>query len=329
MDRYDRQIRVWGEQGQNKFANSRVCLLNCDSLGYEILRGLCLAGIGSFTIMDSQKLSAEDVGCSFLPPSSIGKLRGESVHSILLDMNDEVRGEVIPLETHLPHLDPEVEDLEFWKQFNCIIVCGTLYLGQIKRLSKLCWSLNTPLILCKSIGFYGSMRIQLREHFVLDTHPEWRPANHDPDKPDTAMITNTQSIHDEYDGKLYNCREEDSEEELVAIYICLKALDLFFSVYGRLPGLQDDQVEADVVKLKDCVKQMFGNKTSDQTLYELCRYGGAELHATSAFMGGCAAQEVIKLVTNQYIPLDDTMVYNAMSATTRSFKFGDLFAQSR
>lgn len=347
-ERYDRQIRLWGQHGQNKFSNSRVCLINCDSLGVEILRGLCLAGIGSFTIMDSQRLSAENVGCSFLPTSSIGKSRGESARSMLLDMNDEVCGEVFPLETYLPHvtttpqsnLDPRVEeddsinkDLEFWKQFNCVIICGTLYVGQIRRLSKLCWSLNTPLILCKSIGFYGSIRIQIKEHMVLDTHPEWRPPNHDPNKPDTLMICNTQSIRDEYDGKIFNYGEEDCEEDFIAIYVCLKALDLFFSIYGRLPGLRDDQVEADVGKLKDCVKQMFGKlssqlKSLDQCLYELCRYGGSELHATSAFMGGCAAQEVIKLVTGQYVPLDDTLVYSAMSATTRSFKFGDLFTQS-
>jgi molybdopterin/thiamine biosynthesis adenylyltransferase len=344
-ERYDRQIRLWGQHGQSKFSKSKVCLINCDSLGLEILKGLCLAGIGSCTIMDSHRLTAEDIGSSFLPPASIGKSRGESARSMLLDINNEVCSEVFPLETYLPHvttqpqsnLDPRVEeddsinkDLELWKQFNCVIVCGTLYTGQIRRLSKLCWSLNTPLILCKSIGFYGSLRIQIKEHNVLDTHPEWRPANHDPNKPDTLTIHGAKSIRDEYDGNVYSYVEEDNEDDSIAIYVCMKALDLFFSTYGRLPGLRDDQVEADVSKLKDCVKQMFGKSTSqlktlDQCLYELCRYGGAEIHSTSAFMGGCAAQEVIKLVTHQYVPLDDTLVYNAMSATTRSFKFNELF----
>ena len=42
----------------------------------------------------------------------------------------------------------------------------------------------------------------------------------------------------------------------------------------------------------------------------------AELHVVAAFMGGVAAQEAIKLVTRQFVPLAGSLVYNAMSATT-------------
>lgn len=347
-ERYDRQIRLWGQDGQNKCGQSKVCLINCDSLGLEILRGLCLAGIGSFTILDSHKLTPEDVGCSLLPLSSVGQSRGEAAKASLLDMNEEVCGEVHPLETYLPHvttkpqsnLDPKVEeddsinkDLEFWKQFNCVIVSGILYMSQIRRLSKLCWSLNTPLMLCKSIGFYGSLRVQLKEHIVHDTHPDWRPPNHDPSKLETLVTNKTKPIWDEYDGKVFTCKEDDHDDDFISIYLCLKALDLFYSIYGRLPGCRNEQVEIDVAKLKECVRQMVGRSTNqlkslDQCVYELCRYGGAELHAISAFMGGCAAQEVIKLVTNHYVPLSDTLVYNSMTASTRSFEFLELFARS-
>lgn len=36
--------------------------------------------------------------------------------------------------------------------------------------------------------------------------------------------------------------------------------------------------------------------------------------------GGCAAQEVIKIITKQYVPLDNTFIYNAMQSTSSSFK---------
>lgn len=260
----------------------------------------------------------------------------------------KVSGEVLALEVHLPlvtdvqqsNVDQDLEeensvtqDQDFWKQFNCVVVSGAIYLGQLVKLSKICWALNTPLILCKSIGFYGSMRNQIKEHIVMDTHPEWRPPNHDPSKPDTLVLSNTRPILDEYEDKVFKYKNDDSDNDFITIYVCLKALDLFFSTYGRLPGCRNDQVETDICKLKDCVKRMIGKsfiqlKTLDQGLYEVCRYGGAELHATSAFMGGFVAQEVIKITTNQYVPADDTIVYNAMTATTRSFKFCDLFSQT-
>lgn len=44
-------------------------------------------------------------------------------------------------------------------------------------LSQKLWELNIPLIVCRSIGFVGYMRVQVREHTVVETHPD----NENPD----------------------------------------------------------------------------------------------------------------------------------------------------
>ena len=44
-------FRLWGEHGQNLLENSQICLINASALGTEILKGLVLPGIGSFTIV--------------------------------------------------------------------------------------------------------------------------------------------------------------------------------------------------------------------------------------------------------------------------------------
>ena len=36
--------------------------------------------------------------------------------------------------------------------------------------------------------------------------------------------------------------------------------------------------------------------------------------------GGCAAQEAIKIITKQYVPLDNTFIYNAITATTATLR---------
>ena len=41
----------------------------------------------------------------------------------------------------------------------------------------------------------------------------------------------------------------------------------------------------------------------------------------AAIVGGMAAQEAIKLVTHQFVPLAGTLIYNAMSSTSSVFKF--------
>ena len=50
------------------------------------------------------------------------------------------------------------------------------------------------------------------------------------------------------------------------------------------------------------------------------RYGAAELHPVAAFMGGSAAQEVIKIVTKQFIPFNNTFIYNAANASSATFQ---------
>lgn len=40
-----------------------------------------------------------------------------------------------------------------------------------------------------------------------------------------------------------------------------------------------------------------------------------------AVMGGLAAQEAIKLITRQFVPVAGTLIYNSMSSTTSVFEF--------
>lgn len=40
------------------------------------------------------------------------------------------------------------------------------------------------------------------------------------------------------------------------------------------------------------------------------------MHSVAAYIGGCAAQEVIKLITGQYVPFNNTFIYNAMKQTS-------------
>lgn len=37
------------------------------------------------------------------------------------------------------------------------------------------------------------------------------------------------------------------------------------------------------------------------------------------FLGGCVAHEVIKLITKQYKPINNTFIYNAISSETAVF----------
>jgi amyloid beta precursor protein binding protein 1 len=60
----------------------------------------------------------------------------------------------------------------------------------------------------------------------------------------------------------------------------------------------------------------------DQLIYcHRTRGGFFTLPTTAAFLGGIVAQEVIKLVTNQYLPMNNTVIVNLVKSTTEEFRF--------
>lgn len=77
-DKYDRQLRLWGSNGQKALMNSKILLINADSVGTETLKNLVLPGVGMFTILDDFIVDQDDLGSNFFVlPNCLGKPRAE------------------------------------------------------------------------------------------------------------------------------------------------------------------------------------------------------------------------------------------------------------
>jgi hypothetical protein len=63
---YDRQIRLWGAQAQQRLSESRVLLIGISSLGAEVAKNIVLAGIKSLCIFDPTLVSSKDSSNIFL-----------------------------------------------------------------------------------------------------------------------------------------------------------------------------------------------------------------------------------------------------------------------
>lgn len=51
-----------------------------------------------------------------------------------------------------------------------------------------------------------------------------------------------------------------------------------------------------------------------KTAQEVSRAGGGELHNISAVTGGMVAQEMIKVITKQYVPIDNTCIFDGIES---------------
>ncbi|KAF1994768.1 hypothetical protein P154DRAFT_475334 [Amniculicola lignicola CBS 123094] len=127
-------------------------------------------------------------------------------------------------------------------------------------------------------------------------------------------------------------------ESLIPLYFAFLAWDDFVAKHSKdslagapkLPGETDPETDGyEVVgialKIMDDLIKEAGAVVEDtdysdlktkvrQYAEELVRAGGAELHNISALAGGLVSQEVIKVITEQYVPVDNTAVFDGVKS---------------
>jgi amyloid beta precursor protein binding protein 1 len=75
---------------------------------------------------------------------------------------------------------------------------------------------------------------------------------------------------------------------------------------------------ADIVATIDkSVPGASSNPRIVQAAEEVARARGGELHNISAITGGTVSQEVIKIITKQYIPIDNTCILDGITSRTQ------------
>ncbi|KIR52891.1 amyloid beta protein binding protein 1 [Cryptococcus gattii Ru294] len=173
--RYDRQLRLWASAGQRSLEQARVLLVGCDAAGSQSLKNLVLPGISQFTILSSKTTTAQDVATNFfLHPDSIGSNIAQESVKYLKELNPAVEGEA---RTEDPAIIIKT-DPQFFLTFTLIIL-SNVEPSLENQISEILWEASSsiggpdiPLIAIRNSGFISRVQIQLREHTVVDSHPD-------------------------------------------------------------------------------------------------------------------------------------------------------------
>ncbi|GAB4825190.1 NEDD8-activating enzyme E1 regulatory subunit axr1 [Ancistrocladus abbreviatus] len=166
--KYDRQLRIWGEQGQAALEKASVCLLNCGPTGSETLKNLVLGGIGSITVVDGSKVEVGDLGNNFMvDESSVGESKSKCVCTLLQELNDAVKAKFIE---EYPEKLIETKP-SFFSQFT-LVVATQLAEDAMVKLDKICRDANVTLVFARSYGLTGLVRISVKEHTVVESKPD-------------------------------------------------------------------------------------------------------------------------------------------------------------
>lgn len=91
-ERYDRQLRLWGTDGQLKLSSATVLCFGSSAAACEVLKNLILPGLGSVIVVDDALTRERDLGSNFfLDSSHLGLNRAKAVVQYLSELNPTVR----------------------------------------------------------------------------------------------------------------------------------------------------------------------------------------------------------------------------------------------
>lgn len=124
----------------------------------------------------------------------------------------------------------------------------------------------------------------------------------------------------------------DNGDYTVTWYIAFRGLRLYRTRHnGAYPGIQKVKQEEDFEELSNITLEHLVQLGWDENLKmpvklanalkEMVRSAGSELPQIASLVGGLVAQEVIKLTTQQYVPLNGTCIFDGYRSTTGVVNF--------
>jgi amyloid beta precursor protein binding protein 1 len=281
--KYDRQLRLWGDHGQSSLESAKICLVNATATGTEILKNLILPGIGSFTIVDDHKVTGEDAGNNFfLDGNSIGQSRAQATTDFLLELNEDVCGD---------YIEDTVENLlekcaTFFNTYQ-LVIATNLPERSLLRLAAVLWENDIPLLVCRSFGLIGYIRLVVKEHTVIESHPDNVHDDLRLDRPFPGLI----QYADSFDLSTMNKKEHSQTPWLIVLYKFLQQWKIEHN--GAAPSNYREKTEfKDQIK-KGILRNADGMQEEEENFHEAIQ------HVNTALLPTRIPDEVRKILDDE------------------------------
>lgn len=184
--KYDRQLMLWGNEGQLLLEKAHVCIAGKSQLTQEVVKNLALPGTGRLTLIND---TDEENNLFF----------GTDIRN-LVALNPRVKVDELDWQQAI------MCHSEFWSQFDLVIV-STRQTEILSCISAL-WTSEPslpPLLLSYMHGFYGYVRfISSEPHCITQSHPQHKIPDLRLERPWDELLYHLDSleIYDTDKGKL-------------------------------------------------------------------------------------------------------------------------------
>uniref|UniRef100_A0AC35GS37 THIF-type NAD/FAD binding fold domain-containing protein n=1 Tax=Panagrolaimus sp. PS1159 TaxID=55785 RepID=A0AC35GS37_9BILA len=331
---YDRQIRLWGLDAQNRLRNSSALIYGMTPLGAEIGKNLMLCGLNALTVADGCLVGENDANFLIDVKKDVGKNRAKASHDRLRVLNPLVKLETVQM--RLIELTPD-----YLKKYDLVILIDQ---GKdiIKSVDAVCRENKIRFIAGGIFGWTGYAFFDFdgfeflipapKDHALVDEQKE-------DEKLAESPTTKKSKLDDTLNGK--NIETVTLEEDNAKIkklitypsFVDSSTFDPAKLTKGLIRRLKPANFiianaclhlehklgrEISAEDFRDFVKIHANNPlqklATDALKNDFEVITDPPLPATSAIVGGVLAQEAIKALSQNDIPHKNFFAYNAVES---------------
>lgn len=338
---YDRQIRLWGMQAQERIRTAHVLLIGLRGLGGEVAKNLVLAGIGSLTVADDQVFTEEDLGAQFLvTQADVGKNRAEAVKSELHNMNPRVK-----IQTNSSSVSQLVHNPQFFQQFT-IVIATDLPVDVLQILNSVCRLCAKPFYAAATYGFHGYIFADLIQHsFVLEREKSNMTTRIGPESATRSIVStatkksdNGKTIELVTKTELYSplsqvlhallptdrIQTRRKKLQISPILACIKALWNF--QINTAKAYPNENSPQDLAAFTQLATEWHKNylllppeTLKAEVLRQFLQGVSTELPPTCGFLGGALAQNVINVIGQNEQPIQNLLIWDGEEITAEIY----------
>ncbi|RHZ63702.1 hypothetical protein Glove_328g27 [Diversispora epigaea] len=301
---YDRQIRLWGLEAQQRIITSSILICGMRGLNNEVCKNLVLAGIGTVTIIDHNVVTEEDLGAQFfVTAEDIGKNRAHSSVNRVQQLNPRVK---VTSDSSNLNTKPE----EFFQSFD--LVCLTD--GDpdtMLRIDEICRKFNKKFYAASTYGYYGYIFCDLKQHeYILERKIKI------PHSAEFQVKVLKQK------GEYFSLQEALSKSDWSKVKRIKKVTPLLWAILilwkfqqeqKRLPDVNNTEDIDKLNSIKDSQLQSLNiltTTTLDELIESIARNSTAEITPVCAILGGLLAQDILNALSRRGLPIKNFYLFN-------------------
>ncbi|CAD6499325.1 BgTH12-03445 [Blumeria graminis f. sp. triticale] len=326
---YDRQIRLWGVQAQEKIRNAKVVLIRMKALANEVAKNLVLAGVYSLTIVDHELVSESDLGAQFfVSESDIGKNRAEAAAVQVRKLNPRVQ--VI-----VDQSDIREKRAEYFGAFD-IVIALDLHPNTLNIINTATRLNHKPFYAAGVHGLYGFLFSDLIQHdFVVERERGNRNTSVTTETRTRSVVEVKEKKENSKTFELVSKRELFSTwflasdvaglpdeflkrrnrlKAVTPILSCFRALWNFIQVQDHYPRTADDlKLFTRLATQKHKALGLPDETLRSEILRKFLQNIGTEIVPVTAILGGQLAQDVINVLGARQQPIQNIVIFDGYS----------------